>query len=690
MGIRIGVDIGGTFTDFIIVDEDSRVRVYKTPSVPKAPERAIFTGIEELAAEQSQTIRDYLTSVDLFIHGTTIATNTVIQRSGPKTAVVHTEGFRDILFLRDGFKPDRYNLHMPPPDDFVPRYLRAGVSERVLYTGEVLRPLDENSVRAALRTFRDEGVESVAVSLLWSIVNPQHEQRVGELLREELPEAYVALSSQILPAMREYPRTCATLLSAYVGPVLGQYVTKLADYLRENGYRYDLLIMQITGGSASVTEIDKRPVLAIGSGPAAGPPGGMAVGAAVGDKNLMVVDMGGTSFEVSVVTDGRFTMSRGMQIEGVPLGVAAVDMQSVGAGGGSIAWVDSGGMLRVGPRSAGADPGPACYGQGGIEPTVTDANLILGYLNPAFFLGGRMGLDRNSAEKAMARIADPLGLDIVEAAAAVYRIVNTNMVGAMRAVSVMRGIDPRDYTVIVGGGAGGTHAAKIAEELAIGRVVCPQIAGGLCAFGMLVADVRHTHLTTYPSDTTRFDPVRINEIFARMEDQAVSELTAQGFAPEQITLSRAADAKYPYQINEIMIPVPDGELGDGQAAEIAATFHDEHERLYTYCVRDMSVDLNAWRVFATGRLPELTPSRTRRLGAGNGSVVKETRKVFFSEVDGYVDTPIFDGESLEIGTAIDGPAVAELPTTTLVVFPSHQLVVEEGGNSVITIPAAVC
>jgi N-methylhydantoinase A len=687
MGLRIGVDIGGTFTDFIVVDE-SRVRVYKTPSTPSAPERAIFTGIEELAEERNQSVTEYLTDVDLFIHGTTIATNTVIQRNGPKTGVIHTEGFRDILFLRDGFKPDRYNLHMPPPDDFVPRYLRAGVSERVLYSGDVERPLDEESVRSALETFRDAGVESVAVSLLWSIVNPGHEQRVAELIREELPDAYVALSSEILPALREYPRTCATVLSAYVGPVLGGYLTKLAGYLRDNGYRYDLLIMQITGGSASVVEIEKRPVLAIGSGPAAGPPGGMAIGAARGDENLMVIDMGGTSFEVSVITDGRFTMSRDAEIEGVPLGVAAVDLQSVGAGGGSIAWVDPGGMLRVGPRSAGADPGPACYGQGGVEPTVTDANVILRYLNPDFFLGGRMKLDPAAAHEAMARVADPLGLDTVEAAAAVYRIVNTNMVAAMRAVSVMRGIDPRDYTVVVGGGAGGTHAAKIAEELAIGRVICPQVAGGLCAFGMLVADVRHTYLVTLPTSTARFDPARINEVFEGMERQAVAELAAQGFARSDITLARAADAKYPYQINELMIPVPDGKLGPSHADEIAAIFHDEHERLYTYCVRDMPVDLNAWRVFATGRLPELSLDRMASHGTTAVSALKSTRAVFFDGADGYVDTPVFDGETLEAGTVIEGPAIAEMPTTTLVVFPGHQLIVEEAGNSVITIPRA--
>ncbi|WP_259312342.1 hydantoinase/oxoprolinase family protein [Capillimicrobium parvum] len=685
----MGVDIGGTFTDFIIADETGALHVYKTPSTPKAPERAIVTGLEELAAEGGQTVQEYLAGVDLFIHGTTIATNTVIQRNGPRTAAIHTKGFRDILFLRDGFKPDRYDLHMPPPDDFVPRYLRAGIDERVLYTGDVERPLDEDMVRETLRGFREEGVEAIAVSLLWSMVNPAHEERVEALIREELPDVYVATSAQILPAIREYARSCATVLSAYVGPVLGRYLTKVAGYLRDNGYRYDLLIMQITGGSASGAEIEKRPVLAIGSGPAAGPPAGLVVGETQGERNLMVIDMGGTSFEVSTITDGAFTMSRDMEIEGVPLGVAAVDMQSVGAGGGSIAWIDDGGMLRVGPRSAGADPGPACYGQGGTEPTVTDANVILGYLNPGFFLGGRMPLDRALAEQAMERVATPLGLDVTEAAAAVYRIVNTNMVGAMRAVSVMRGVDPREYTVIVGGGAGGTHAAKIAEELGMRKVICPQVAGGLCAYGMLVADVRHTHLTTHPTSTATLDIDRVNEILAGMERDAAAQLAAQGFTPEQITLTRFADAKYPYQINELMIPLPSGEITAEAVELIATTFHDDHERLYTYCVREMPVDVNAWRVTATGRLPDLPASTKAAGGSGGGEAVKETRDVYFPELGHRVETPVYDGEALAAGTRIEGPAIAELPTTTLVVAPDHALSVSETGSFTIDISQTV-
>jgi N-methylhydantoinase A len=375
-----------------------------------------------------------------------------------------------------------------------------------------------------------------------------------------------------------------------------------------------------------------------------------------------------------------------MEIEQMPIGVAAVDVHSVGAGGGSIAWIDGGGMLRVGPQSAGADPGPACYGLGGEKPTVTDANVILGYLNPDFFLGGRVKLNRGLSEKAMEAIAKPLGLDIVEAASAVYRVVNANMVGAMRAVSVTRGIDPRGYTVISGGAAGGTHAAKIAEELGIRKVICPVAAGGLCAFGMLVADVKHSYLTTYPANTENMDIAKINDVFAEMEEQAVEELKAEGFRHEDITLERFVDAKYPYQLHEIMMPVPGGKLTADQIPAMVNTFHQHHERLYTYCVRNMTVDVNGWRVMATGRIPKVVPMEqppTRVLAA---SAENARRPVFFKEYGEYVDAPIYDGENLRHGVEIDGPAVVEMPTTTIVVFPDHRMSVNSYGDLRIEIP----
>jgi N-methylhydantoinase A len=686
MGIRVGVDTGGTFTDFIIIGESGRPRVFKTPSIPRAPEQAIINGVEALATEHRVSVPEFVSNIDLFIHGTTIATNTVIQRGGPKIGIIHTEGFRDILFLRDGFKRNRYNLHEPPPDPFIPRHLRLGVKERVVYSGEVLTPLDEESVRQAVRKLKGEGVQSIAVCLLWSMMNPLHERRIGEIINEEIPDAHVALSSEILPAIREWPRTCATTLSAYVGPVLGRYLTKVEHFLRENGYRYKLLIMQLTGGSATVPEIEKRPVLTIGSGPAAGPAGGLFYGAANGERDLMVIDMGGTSFEVSLITDGTVSMSRETEIEQMPIGVAAVDVHSVGAGGGSIAWIDSGGMLRVGPQSAGADPGPACYGLGGENPTVTDANVILGYLNPDFFLGGRVKLNRTLSEKAMETIAKPLALDIVEAASAVYRVVNANMVGAMRAVSVTRGIDPRGYTVVSGGAAGGTHAAKIAEELSISKVICPIAAGGLCAFGMLVADVKHSYLTTYPANTENMELSKVNEIFSEMESRAIEELEAEGFQREDITLERFVDAKYPYQLHEIMIPVPGGKLRADQIPSMVNTFHEHHERLYTYCVRNMQVDMNGWRVMATGRIPKVVPMEQPSTNAMAGSAEKARRPVFFPEYGEYVDTPIYDAEKLQHGIKIDGPAIVELPTTTVVVFPDHRMRANSYGDLIIEIP----
>lgn len=686
MGMRIGVDIGGTFTDFTIIDETGKLRVFKTPSTPHNPELAIFNGIQALAKESGGSMAEFVTNIDLFIHGTTIATNTVIQRNGPKIGILHTKGFRDILFLRDGFKSDRYNLHLPPPDPFIPRYLRLGVEERVLYSGQVLTPLNENSVREALRKFKNEGVQSIAVCLLWSMMNPAHEQRIREILKEEMPEVYVALSSDILPALREWPRACATTLSAYAGPVLGRYLTKVEGYLKEQGYRYNLLVMQVTGGSATVAEIEKRPVLAIGSGPAAAPAAGLFYGALEKEKNLMVVDMGGTSFDVSLITEGTIPMSRDLEIEHMPIGVAAVDVHSVGAGGGSIAWIDSGGMLRVGPQSAGADPGPACYGRGGETPTVTDANVILGYLNPEFFLGGRIKLHPDFSRQAMEKLATPLGLDIEQAAAAVYRIVNANMVGAMRAVSVMRGIDPRGYTVLVGGGAGGTHAAKIAEELGMRNVICPVTAGGLCAFGMLAADVKHAYLTTYPTNTDNLDISKVNDIFSEMEAHAIEELHEEGFQRENITLTRFVDAKYPYQLHEITVPVSNGMLAHEDIPLLAGIFHDHHERLYTYCLRNMAVDMTGWRVIATGRLPEVPFREQPPVRADVALVEKAERRVFFAEYQDYRKTPIYDGEKLKHGMIVTGPAVVELPTTTVVVSPDHTLTITPYGDFRITIP----
>ena len=686
MGMRLGIDIGGTFTDFILATESGGLEVWKTPSTPAAPEQAVFEGVRDLARQQGMEVGPFIANCDHIIHGTTIATNTIINRSGPKMGILHTDGFRDILYLRDGHKPDRYNLQLLPPEPLIPRHLRLGVGERVLYTGEVEQPLDEDSVRRALDHFKKEGVSSVAVCLMWSMINPAHEQRIKEIIAEEMPNVYASLSTDILPRIREYPRACATVLSAYVGPAIEDYLTKIAEFVRTHGYQKDLLIMQVTGGSARVPEIQKRPVLAVGSGPAAGPPASLFIGARHQVQDQMLVEMGGTSFEVSMITGGAIPMSTDMELGGYPLGVAAVDIHSIGAGGGSIAWIDAGGMLRVGPHSAGAAPGPACYGQGGAEPTVTDANLILGYINSENFLGGRMTLDLGASERTLASVGEKLGMSTVETAAAVYRIVNTAMVGAMRAVSVMRGVDPRGYTVVVGGGAGGTHAAKIAEELGVSKAICPTVAGGLCAFGMLAADVGHAYLTTRPMTTGNMDIAIVNDIYLSMEVQALAQLEAQGFSADEIKMTRFADAKYPYQTHEVIVPIPGGPLGEGDIERMANSFHDTHERLYTYCLRDMPVDMNGWRLTATGKLPELVLDE-QPLGAKDPSPAKSgTRPLYFLEHSDFIDTDTYTGEALRPGMVVHGPGVVELPTTTIVVFPDHTLSVNAYGDFHIEIP----
>jgi N-methylhydantoinase A len=680
MSKRLGIDIGGTFTDFALIGDAGVVELFKTSTTPHAPEEAIKTGLSAMAQERGQSVEAFLGGIDRIVHGSTIGLNAVVKGDGPRVGLLTTEGFRDVLYLRDGHKPNRYNLQTVPPEPLVPRYLRLGIRERIDSEGKVVTALDEQSVRAGSEVFRREGVESIAVSFLWSMLNPAHEQRARAILAEELPGVYVALSSDVLPAIREYPRTAATVLSAYVGPILGPYLRRLDAHLKLSGYGRDLLVMQVTGGAALVAEIEERPVLGVVSGPAAGPAAAAAIGNEEGERDLMLVEMGGTSFDVSLVSDGATPMSTDLKIGEVPLGVAAVDVHSIGAGGGSVAWVDGGGMLRVGPMSAGADPGPACYGRGGTKPTVTDADVVLGYLNPDNFLGGRMRLDVEAAESAIWTVAEPLGMTVHEAAAAIYEVVNTKMVGAMRAVSVMRGIDPRRYMAVVGGGAGGTHGSKIAEDLGMSKAICPRMAGALCAFGMLVADVRHGYLTTRPMNTASIDADEFARIFAAMEHRAVAQLRAQGFKDDAIVLERAVDAKYPHQAHEITIPAPAGAFDATAVAQLTDGFHARHKQLYNYDRKDMPVDINGWRVNATGKLPAPQLASTEAGSTDPGPASRGTRPAHFAADGGFVDTRVFDGGLLRPGMVIEGRAIVELPTTTIVLFGGHRLTVNPYGD----------
>lgn len=678
---RIGVDIGGTFTDFTVVDRRGNVLAWKEPTTPD-PARAIPLGLAAIAESLGMRTEELLASTDLFVHGTTIATNAVIQRRGPTVGLLATRGFRDILYLRDGFKPDRFNIRMKHPKEFVERALRLEITERIDKRGTVVTPLDEEEVRSAAAKLEKLGVESVAVAYLWAIENPAHEQRTAEMLEELLPDVYVVCGSEVLPEIREWERTSATALSAYILPVIAEYLAALEKELKRLGLGRQLLIMQINGGCASVREILRRPVYALASGPAAAPAAATAFARRADIRDLITVDMGGTSFDVCLISDGRAAVSRSIQVEMQPVGVAGIEVHSIGAGGGSIAWVDSGGALRVGPQSAGAMPGPACYDTGGTAPTVTDANVVLGFLSPQSFLGGRQALRSDLSVAAVERfIAEPLGLTVLEAAAGIIRVVNANMMQAIRAVSVERGIDPRRYSLVVGGGAGGLHAAQLARELGIGRILIPRHAGVFCSFGMTVTDVRHDYVRALHATSSTVDLYELARLFEQLVAEARDRLKAEGFSDDTIHFERYVDARYPGQVHELTISIPHGRrLSQQEIDKTVAAFHDEHRRLFTYSRPELAVEFLHWRVSGIGQVAGSTDGdrdESPRTGRPAKPLPAEHREVWIDSRTTSV--AVYEADQLAPGDAFEGPAIVQSPTTTILVgFGDHATVSGDG------------
>lgn len=666
MRYRVGVDIGGTFTDFSILDETGRTFLWKEDSDPENPARAIQKGLAAAAKELGFSLQEFLSQVRLFVHGTTIATNMLIMRSGPRIGLLCTDGFRDVLYTRDAFKPERFNLHLPYPQPLVERYLRLGVRERINRLGQIVTPLDESHVREVARTFREEGVKAVAIAFLWSIANAEHERRAAEILQEELPGIPILCSVDILPELREWERTSATVLSAYMLPGVSAYLREFQESLAKSGYGRGPLIMQISGGVSSVSEILRRPVNVLASGPAAAPAAALYAGASRGLKNLVVIDMGGTSLDVCLIRDGRAAMSRDIQVEYQPIGVPGVEVLSVGAGGGSIAWIDDGGALRVGPRSAGSRPGPVAYDHGGTEPTVTDANIVLGYLDPQAFLGGRRVLRDDLSRNALAKVGAELGLDAFETAAGIIRIVNANMVAAIRAVSIERGIDVRGYTMLAGGGAGGLHAVALARAMEIKHLLIPQQAGTLCAFGMTVTDVRYDEATVRHLYSNATDVTELATELARLEERLRARLRAEGFDDASISIERYVDARYPGQVHQLTVPVPSGKpLVTADLQTTKQIFDDEHKSRFTYSRPEVPVEFLHWRVVGIGNtgggaLNEVAEGRQE-------AIPRVIRRAFDLDTNRMVDMNVFDAEDLLPGTTLNGPAIIQAATTTILI-----------------------
>ena len=679
VGHRLGVDIGGTFTDFVLLDEASgQIWHGKVPSTPADPAEAFVSGLGGLLAQQ----RVAPAALSGVFHGTTAATNALLQRKLGRTGLLTTEGFRDVLEIRRHVRgPGQiYDLRFVPPEPLVPRPLRLGVRERIGADGAVVTPLDEADALAKIRALLADGVESIAVAFLHAYRAGAHEARVRELIAREAPRCWVSLSSEISPELREYERTSTTVVNAALQPVVAGYIASLDARLAAAGVRAPLRIMQSNGGLVHAPRAAARPVHLVVSGPAAGVVGAMEVGRAAGFPRVLTMDMGGTSCDLGLV-DGAPKLAALKEVDGNPIRVPSFDIHVLGAGGGSIAWVDDGGALRVGPQSAGADPGPACYGRGGTAPTVTDANLVLGRLNPASFLGGAMKIDGDAARAAIeAQVARRFGLGVEEAAAGLLRVVDAVMAENVKVVSVKQGHDPRDFALVAFGGAGPTHAGALMSELQVPAVLVPPSPGTLCALGLLQTDLRHDGVRTHLRRLDTADPDELARIVAALAGEGRAELAAQGVAVERVELRITGELRYAGQAYEVAVTIDDPR----DRAELARRFHAEHERLYAHSLPESVVELVALRVTALGTLPR--PAATRLAGGGvepPAAARLGARPVYFEEAGGWVDCAIYDRAGLLAGNRLAGPAIVEQMDTTTVLFPGQTADVHATGTLII-------
>ena len=683
MRYRIGIDVGGTFTDLVLASPEGGIVLEKHATTPHDQSVGVLGGIAQLARRAGLSIGELVTRTDLIVHGTTTADNTMIEMSGAVTGLITSDGHRDEIEIRRGFKEDIWDPAQPPPAPICQRRRRYGVPERLDFEGNVVVPLDEQAVRRACRRMKRQGVESLAVVLLFSYVDPAHERRVREIAAEELPGVMVSLSHEVMPSAPEFERTSTTLVNAYVGPRIERYLTRLDARLREAGFRGELLIMQSNGGVMPGGYVAQKAVAVMGSGPAGGVMGATAVAGAAGIKDFISVDMGGTSYDVALVRGGVPDVKAGWSWHHrYVIGLPMVEVYSVGAGGGSIARVESG-ALRVGPESVGAQPGPVCYGRGGTEPTVTDANLVLGYLNPSSFCGGTMRLDVEGAHAAIAaKVARPLGLSVAEAADGIVRLVNANMANAVRKISARRGIDPRPMTLVVFGGNGPVHAGMQAAELGIRRIFVPKLSPALSALGLLLTDHVVDEMRSYIAPVGQVDLGRVNALLSEMEESARAALTrSNGRRARRVRIERAVAMCYPGQTFDMAVPLAGrgGPLAARGLADAVERFHALHEELHTYASRDQAPVLRGLRLkaIAVEDKPEL-PKAARR---GRENPRLGTRKAFF---DGrLVPTPVYAGPKLGSRQTILGPAIVEEPFTTIVVYPGQRATVDAAGNYVI-------
>jgi len=664
MGWRVGVDSGGTFTDICLFEEETgRIEVWKVPSTPQDPSVAITSGVEEAIARLGAGLAD----ISYFGHGTTVATNALIQRRGVRTGLITTDGFRDLLEIGRQKRPDLYDLQADKPETLASRDVRIGVPERVRHNGEIELPIDEQALREAIRALRAAKVEAVAVTFLYSFIRSEHEEIAARVLAEEFPEAFVSISHRIAPEFREFERMSTTVVNAYLGPVMHGYVRRLGARLKELGIAAAPHLTQSNGGVIGFETAAEMPVRTVLSGPSTGVVAAQAIAEMTGIGDLITFDMGGTSTDVALLTGGRCRLVGEAVVHGYPIKAPMLDIHTVGAGGGSIVHVDSGGLLKVGPRSAGAFPGPACYGHGNEEPTVTDANVLLQTLNPEFLLSGRMAVHQDMARAAVQSVAEKVGMDTLEAADGILDIVTANMAKAIRVISVQRGYDPRDYALVAFGGAGPVHAARLARALDMTRILVPLTPGILCAMGLLMTDLRTDFAATNLQVLDSLSPKTLRDIFHGLERSAASWFENEGIAPLARSVARAIDARYMGQNYEIAVPVPDGEIDEAALDAVRQGFVERHRQLYGFVAEGEDIQLVTYRVEASGGVDKAR-FRPRPLGSSDPSAAMTGRRpVWCSEAGRFRDNVIYDRNRLEPGNIVAGPAIIDQMDTTTVV-----------------------
>ena len=686
--MRFAVDTGGTFTDLVVESDDGGLRMYKAPTTPSDPVAGVLETLARAAEDLGESREALLGRGEMLIHGTTHAINAIVTGNTARAAFLTTKGHPDVLVFREGGRIEPFNFTVPYPEPYVPRSLTFEVPERVSYDGTVTEPLDEAGVVEIIETLKSQDIQAVGVCLLWSIVNPAHELRVGQLLERHLPGVPYTLSHVLNPSLREYRRASSTCIDASLKPLMGDYLGGLESRLRDAGFGGRVLVVTTQGGAMDAVDMAHAPIHSINSGPAMAPIAGRAYAQAdSGLDTAIIADTGGTTFDVSLVRGGRIPWTRetwiGQPYRGHMTGFPAVDVKSIGAGGGSIAWVDEGGLLHVGPKSAGAVPGPVCYGTGGTEPTVTDASVTLGWIDPAYFLGGTMALETEAAAVAIeTHVGSKLGLSLHEAAAAIMSVATENMVHAIEDITVNQGIDPREAAIVGGGGAAGLNAVAIARRLGCAQVILPEVAAALSAHGALISELRAEYSGTLYTSTGGFDFNGVNALLEGLEEKCRAFIDGPGAGSLEQVVEFTAEARYPSQIWEIEVPLRSDRIEDERAlAGFVEDFHKTHEALFTFADSESTIETVGWRANVRCRLRDGVNLSVE--SAGSGPEIAHSRSVYFSD-SGLVEARVVHFDGMGPGEIVEGPAIIESSFTTVVIDPGAEAERRPSGSLLIT------